>query len=49
MILAWDDMNPEDQYLAGYNIYRKEAQDTFARINPSLLLFNTNTLYGYRC
>ncbi len=43
VILVWDDMNAQDEYLTGYNIYRKEPGSSFSKINETLLLFNTNT------
>ena len=41
--LVWDDMNPEDQFLVGYNVYRRENNDKFVKVNRELLPFNNNT------
>ena len=44
VILVWDDMNPQDEYLAGYNVYRKGAgEGSYMKINRDLVLFNDNT------
>ncbi len=43
VMLVWDDMNREDEFLAGYNIYRRVPGGAFQKINPSLQLFNNNT------
>jgi len=43
VMLVWDDMNPQDEYLAGYHVYRKTPTTSFERIDKDLILFNTNT------
>lgn len=41
--LIWDDLNEDDQYLAGYNIYRKSGHDDFEVLNSQILSFSNNT------
>ena len=38
-MLVWDDMNPQDEYLAGYHVYRKAPLTTsFERIDKNLFI-----------
>ena len=43
VLLVWDDMNPQDEFLTGYNVYRKSSTSSFSKINARLILFNVNT------
>jgi len=43
-VLVWDNMNTTNDYLLGYNVYRRETgTKEYSRINADMLLFNSNT------
>jgi len=44
ILLVWDNMNTTDEYLLGYNVYRRETgKKNYTRMNTVMLLFNSNT------
>ena len=44
ILLVWDNMNSTDENLLGYNVYRRvSGTGNYTKINPEMLLFNSNT------
>lgn len=44
VLLVWDDMYRENEYILGYRVYRKKSGEAdFSVINSEMLLYNENT------